>query len=36
VVDAIGYLDCLYGVMLNTPRPEDEETDEEGDDDDGD
>jgi len=34
VVDAIGYLDCLYGVMLNTPRAEDEDTDEEGDDDD--
>ena len=36
VVDAIGYLDCLYGAMLHQPRPEEIEDEEDGDDDDSD
>lgn len=32
VVDAIGYLDCLYGAMLNAPRSEDDDTEDDDDD----
>lgn len=36
VVDAIGYMDCLYGVMLNAPRADEDDTDDGDDDDDSD
>lgn len=32
VVDAIGYLDCLYGAMLNAPHSEDDDTEDDDDD----